>query len=110
MAYPGLPGGVWRAPAQPGAQPLPVGSLVRRRRARPSPPSTGRLSRFQPGAAACGAADMDWRSLPEEEHAAAAGGVARVLPAWLLSVPIFEFLRAVAAVAVGALAYDAVVV
>ena len=23
-----------------------------------------------PGAAACGAADMDWRSLPEEEHAA----------------------------------------
>jgi hypothetical protein len=54
------------------------------------------------GATATGAAASDWISLPLSEHRAAIGGVARVLPAWLLSVPLFEFLRALAAVAVGA--------
>jgi hypothetical protein len=52
--------------------------------------------------AATGAAAADWISLPLSEHRASVGGVARVLPAWLLSVPVFEFLRALAAVGVGA--------
>ncbi len=39
-----------RAPAQPGAQPWLAGSLVRRQLARPNPSSTGRSSRFRPGA------------------------------------------------------------
>jgi len=54
------------------------------------------------GAAATGAVADDWISLPLDEHRAAKGGVARVLPAWLLSVPIFEFLRALAALRIGA--------
>ena len=47
-------------------------------------------------AAASGALAEDWLSLPADEHASAPGGVARVVVAWLLSVPLFEFLCAAA--------------
>jgi len=53
-------------------------------------------------AAATGAIDDDWISIDVDEHGRAFGGVARVLPAWLLSVPIFEFLRSLAALGIGA--------
>ena len=42
----------WLAPAQPGAQPWLVGSLVRRQKTRPNPPSIRRCSRVQPGSIA----------------------------------------------------------
>jgi hypothetical protein len=46
----------WPTPAQSGGQPWPVGSLEGYSEARPNPPSTWRLSRFQPGSAAGGGA------------------------------------------------------
>mmetsp|Transcript_2013 Transcript_2013/g.5660 ORF Transcript_2013/g.5660 Transcript_2013/m.5660 type:complete len:411 (+) Transcript_2013:125-1357(+) len=57
-------------------------------------------------AAASGALAEDWLSLPADEHASAPGGVARVVVAWLLSVPLFEFLRALAALSIGPIADD----